>query len=149
MAVMGERTVRVIDRLESVELRRSVLRPLLPPGSVMPGDEVSDAVHIGAFQGSTLVSTCLIFPESCPWRPGEPAWRLRSMATDPAVRGDGFGALVVAEAARIARQNGADVLWCQAREAAIGFYARQGWQRHGELFDTDFGPHSEMALSLA
>ena len=145
---MAQQTVRVLDPSESAELRRSVLRPALPAGSALPGDDVAGAVHLGAFDDSTLASACLIFAEPCPWRPGLPAWRLRSMATDPAVRGGGFGALVLAEAARIAKQHGARILWCLAREGAIGFYARHGWQGHGALFDTEFGPHQQMSIDL-
>jgi len=146
---MADVSTRIIDPLESMELRRSVLRPALPVGAEMPGDREPGVVHIGAFDGSTLASACLIFPESCPWQPGRPAWRLRSMATDPNRRGGGFGALVVAEAARVARAESAEILWCHARETALGFYARHGWQSYGEIFDTDIGPHQKMWLDLA
>lgn len=125
-----------------------MLRPQLPVGAPMPGDDLAGVVHLGAFSGSTLASACLIFPEECPWRPGEPAWRLRSMASAPELRGHGFGALVLAEAARTAQDRSAEILWCLARESAVGFYLRYGWQAHGELFDTDLGPHQRMWLDL-
>ncbi len=146
---MPEVSARIIDPLQSLELRRAVLRPGLPVGAEMPGDHEPGVVHIGAFDGSTLTSACLIFPQACPWQPDRPAWRLRSMATEPRVRGDGFGALVVVEAERVVRQQSAEILWCLARETAIGFYARHGWQTHGEIFDTEIGPHQEMWLEIA
>jgi len=145
---MTDPLVRIADPQETVELRRSVLRPNLAPGSTMPGDEVTDAVHIGAFAGSSLVSTCLVFAEACPWLPDRPAWRLRSMATDPDRRGGGFGARVLAGAERISQRHGAELIWCLARISAAGFYGRAGWIEHGEIFPTDYGPHVRMWKEL-
>lgn len=144
---MTERTVRVIDGNQGRELRRSVLRPHLDPQAFLPGDDLSDAIHLGAFDGSSLVSTCFIFPESCSWQPGRPAWRLRSMATDPAARGTGAGRSVLLAATGIARDHGAELLWCEAREPAVGFYQRCGWQLHGERF-VKVEPHRYMWIEL-
>lgn len=145
---MAELSVRMISPQESRELRRSVLRPQLPVDAPLPGDDLVGAIHLGAFDGSTLVSTCLVFPESCPWQPVRSAWRLRSMATAATLRGSGYGALVLTEAARTARSRSGEILWCLARETAIGFYARHGWLSYGTLFDTDYGPHQRMWLEL-
>lgn len=125
-----------------------MLRPGLPIGSELPGEDRPGVVHLGAFDGQALLSACLIFPESCPWLPGEPAWRLRSMATDPQHRGTGAGTALLDEARRIATADRASVLWCQAREPAIGFYQRHGWTPVGELFVNDLGPHRRMQLRL-
>lgn len=146
---MAEASARMIDPLESMELRRSVLRPNLAPGSALPGDDMFGVVHLGAFDGSTLASACLVFPEPCPWQPRRTAWRLRSMATDPDRRGAGFGALVLAEAERTARSRSAEILWCLARDSAVGFYQRHGWISYGPVFDTDLGPHQRMWVDLS
>jgi GNAT superfamily N-acetyltransferase len=140
--------VMVIDGEQSRELRRSVLRPQLPAGSPMPGDDHPEAVHLGAYRRSILVSACLIFAESCPWLPDRPAWRLRSMATDPGARRSGGGSAILVAAAEIAGARGATVLWCLARESAAAFYAANGWLAQGELFDTEFGPHLRMWRTL-
>jgi GNAT superfamily N-acetyltransferase len=146
---MAELTVRIVEAAHSRELRRSVLRPQFAPGSMLPGDDEPGSVHLGAFDGSTLVSACAVFPQSCPWQPGRPAWRLRSMATEPTARGTGAGSAVLRSAAGVARGHGAEVLWCQARVPAVGFYLRCGWQLHGELFHTDYGPHRYMWTELS
>ena len=140
--------VRQITAAESRELRRSVLRPGLPSGSEQPGEDQPAVVHLGAFDGQALLSACLIFPEQCPWLPGEPAWRLRGMATDPQHRGTGAGSALLDEARRIAIADGAWLLWCLAREKAVGFYRRHGWTPFADLFDTDLGPHQRMQLRL-
>ncbi|MDQ1742555.1 MAG: hypothetical protein QOE23_894, partial [Pseudonocardiales bacterium] len=116
--------------------------------SELPGEDQTGVVHLGAFDGQALLSACLIFPEQCPWLPGERAWRLRSMATDPQRRGNGAGTALLDEAQRIATADSASVLWCHAREVAVGFYLRHGWTPVGELFDNDLGPHRRMQLLL-
>ena len=130
-------------------MRRTVLRPALPADAPLPGDDETGVVHIGAFADGALLSACLVFAAPCPWLAGKRSWRLRSMATYPHARGRGAGAVVLAEAARIAGANGAEVLWCLARETAVGFYRRHGWAATGELFVAAGLPHLRMWLELA
>ena len=67
------------------------------------------------------------------------------MATDPAVRGTGAGRALVAEGlARVAALGG-DLVWCDARVAAVGFYERMGFAVVTEQFDKpEGGPHLGM-----
>ena len=67
------------------------------------------------------------------------------MATDAAVRGSGAGrALVVEGLARVAARGG-DLVWCDARVAAAGFYERMGFAVVTEQFDKPgIGPHVGM-----
>lgn len=136
--------VRVIDADTSRELRRSVLRPDWPVGSALPGDDEPGVVHLGAFVDGELRSTCLVFPQPCPWLsttgteplpPAGAAWRLRSMATDPAARHRGGGSAVLDAAMAKVRAAGGAVLWCFAREGALGFYREHGFAAAGEPFD--------------
>jgi GNAT superfamily N-acetyltransferase len=119
----------------------------------MPGDELTDAIHLGAYVGTELASACLVMPEPCPWLAelDQPVasqisitWRLRGMATEPRYRGTGAGTAILVLAAETAQASGADTLWCLAREPAIGFYERNGWLAHGLVFDTEIGPHLRM-----
>ena len=137
-------SVQRIQAAQSRELRRSVLRPGMPSGAAQPGEDQPGVVHLGAYDGDELLSACVIFPEPCPWQPGEHAWRLRGMATQPRHRGTGGGSAVLREAERIARADGATLMWCLARETAVGFYLRHGWATFSTLFDTDLGPHQRM-----
>jgi GNAT superfamily N-acetyltransferase len=146
--------VGAVDEPITRALRRSVLRPHLSPADPLPGDELNsaDRVHLGALDDDgRLLSTCFIHRDPCPWLPDAlPAWRLRQMATAPEARGMGYGAAVVGAAAAYARRQGARVLWCNAREYASGFYARQGFRTFGDVF-TDKRhtiPHLRMWLEL-
>jgi GNAT superfamily N-acetyltransferase len=127
--------IEVVEPATTRELRRSVLRPTLPVGAALPGDDRPDAVHIGAVVDGRVLSTCFVFVEPCPWAPQvTPAWHLRQMATAPDVRGRGLGGAVLEAALAHARAAGGRALWAAVREPAVAFYARHGLERHGEIF---------------
>lgn len=144
--------VEVVDPARTRELRRSVLRPALGPDDPLPGDDLPGAVHLGAVGADgTVLCTCFVYPDPCPWLPERTgAWHLRQMATEPAHRGQGFGAAVVRAATEHARALGAPVLWCHARETATGFYARLGFRAQGPVFTDERHtiPHRSMWLDL-
>jgi ribosomal-protein-alanine acetyltransferase len=65
-------------------------------------------------------------------RAGSRVARLYSIAVDPALRGRGLGARLLADAERAARNAGADELRLEVRTdnaAAIGLYERHGYRR--------------------
>ncbi len=139
--------VSVADAAATRELRRAVLRPAWPPGSVMPGDDDPDAVHIAAYAGAGLVGAALIRPRPCPVRPEEErAWQLRGMATAPERQRQGIGGVVLnAAIAEVLRRHGR-LIWCDARTTAARFYARHGFTAEGpEFIHAESGlPHYRM-----
>ena len=127
-------------------LRHAVLRPGRPLATAhFDGDEDADTVHLAAvLDGSDEVVGCATLMR----RPhgGEPAWQLRGMATraDHARRGVGTAVLRAAEALARAR-GGPTLLWCNARLAAVPFYASAGWRVVSDAFDIPgIGPHHLM-----
>lgn len=142
----------IVDEASTRELRRSVLRPHLGPGDAMPGDDLTNAVFLGAVDpDGTVACTCFIYPDPCPWLPDRRAWHLRSMATLPQRRGEGLGRDVVHAALEHAAADGADILWCHARETATGFYARLGFVADGGVFTDERHtiPHVRMWRELS
>ena len=142
----------IVDAARTRELRRAVLRPNLALTDALPGDDVTGAVHVAALDDDgTVTCTCFVFADPCPWLPDRPAWHLRQMATLPERRGQGLGRAVVDAAAEYARAHGADVLWCNARQTAAGFYLNLGFAQHGGVF-TDAQhviPHVRMWRELS
>ena len=136
--------VEVVDQARTRELRRAVLRPHLSLDDVLPGDEVPDAVHIAALDGEEAVGTCFIYPEQCPWRPDEPGWRLRQMATAPDHQRSGVGSAVLAGVFEYIGRRAGGVLWLHAREVAVPFYARHDLVLHGEPYVENNLPHRSM-----
>lgn len=79
-----------------------------------------------------------------------PAMQVRQMGVLEAWRGQGLGALalehLLGESVRV---WGAQTGWLQAREAAIEFYARMGWEAFDAPYDIEgVGPHRSMRRSL-
>jgi predicted GNAT family N-acyltransferase len=131
-------------------LRSAILRP--DGGEVTwAGDEDPATFHLGAHApDGSVIGVVRFSPAPCPWRPLAAApWQLRGMATDPAVRGSGAGrALVVEGLARVAARGG-DLVWCDARVSAAGFYERMGFTVLTEEFDKPgIGPHVGMLIEL-
>lgn len=118
-------------------------------------DEDDHARHVGAFNSNhELVGVCSLFDQRSERFPeaisqNERIYRLRAMATVPEVRGLGAGAQIVTFAAGWCRENGAEWLWCDAREVAFGFYERMGFGYLSERYEIDpIGTHRMMALKL-
>lgn len=129
-------------------LRHAVLRPGQPAGaSAYPQDDDPETLHLAAYDETGAVVGCAtFFPEPLD---GEPGWRLRGMATAPAVRGQGYGADLLARGLEELRGRGSPLLWCNARTTALGFYERYGFRRRGEEFDVPpLGPHYLLTCRL-
>ena len=142
--------VRVISAVETLPLRQTVLRPgRSVAASQFPGDDAPATRHYGAFRDGQLLGIASLFRAELPEQPGVAAWQLRGMATAPEARGAGFGRALVLASITFARDNGARLLWCNARIAAAGFYRKLGFEILGNEFEIpDVGPHFRMMFWL-
>jgi GNAT superfamily N-acetyltransferase len=133
-------------------LRNTVLRPGMDVEAVHWPDIESDAALTYAVLGDddAPLTTVTMVPVSCPWRPDDgPAWQLRGMATDDAVRGRGVGRRALDAAVAHVRAEGAVLVWCNARDVALSFYERAGFVVEGDGFVNERGvAHHPMALEL-
>ena len=137
--------IRLVDAATVRPLRQAVLRPGQDLGAVtFPEDELAAAFHVAEVDGSGRVLACATaFPE--PFHGDTRAWRLRGMASDVTVRGRGYGAAVLDRATDEVRTAGGSLVWCNARLAAAGFYARAGFVSDGAEFTVaGIGPHVVM-----
>jgi predicted GNAT family N-acyltransferase len=143
----------IVDPSTTRELRRAVLRPEAAPGDRLPGDDLTGAIHVGAVTDEDIVvCTCFVYSDPCPWLPDRPdGWHLRQMATAPAYRSRGLGGGVLEQAVELVLVRGAGLLWCNAREPAVGFYARHGFVAVGEIFTDERHriPHRRMVRELS
>jgi GNAT superfamily N-acetyltransferase len=128
---------------EILPLRHAELRPGLPPETArFDGDDEPDTLHFGAFLRATGAPVACV---SCMRRPcdGQDGWQVRGMAT----RGDlvrrGIGRALLRHALAALRDaRGPELVWCNARVAALGFWEREGWAVVSEVFDIPgVGPH--------
>ena len=136
--------IRPLEAAATRPLRRRILRPGQAEHElVYPGDEAADSLHLGAFDGGTLVGVASVFhqsPEGAP--PVATDWRLRGMAVVPEARRRGVGAALLAACERHARAHGGTRLWFNARVGALPFYVASGYAVFGEEYVLPgIGPH--------
>jgi GNAT superfamily N-acetyltransferase len=144
--------VRRISAEETYPLRLAVLRPGRPPETArFAGDELETTSHWGAFsaapaggKGERLVAIASLYAAPHP-HSGLSGWQLRGMASDPTVRGQGFGRAVLEACVFWLRQEAPEkkpMIWCNARTGAVAFYRAAGFATEGEEFEIpDVGPH--------
>ena len=122
---------------ETRPLRSLVLRPGKPLTEVVyPGDDAAGTLHLGVRgDNGNVLAVASFFRE--PWAdlPETPGYRLRGMAVQPDLRGTGIGrALLLEGLERLCLDPAVELVWCNARVTAIGFYERLGFAVLGEPF---------------
>lgn len=143
----GPVTVDEVPPEVTYELRGAILRP--NGGELTwPGDEDAETFHLAARIDGRVVGVVRFSPAPCPWRPmATAAWQLRGMATDTVVRGSGAGKAMVEDGLQRVAARGGDLVWCDARTTAAGFYERMGFTVVTEEFEKPgIGPHLGMVI---
>jgi predicted GNAT family N-acyltransferase len=143
-------TVEEATLAETLPLRAAVLRPGGDPAA-MPGDDDPATIHLAARAADgRIVGVARFSPAACPWRPDARApWQLRGMATDAVVRGAGIGRALLTEGLAQVAARGGDLVWCDARVTAAGFYERMGFAVVTEPYEKPaIGPHVGMLIDL-
>lgn len=146
-----------VDRI--VPLRHEVLRAGLPIMTArFEGDKDKHTLHFGLFLADEAGEP-VGDPVGCAslmlnmYNNEVPAWQLRGMATATAYQGRGLGKQLLQwiekylsgcfEYARV------EMMWCNARATAIGFYEQNGWQRVSDVFEVPTaGPHYKMIKDI-
>lgn len=124
-------------------LRREVLRR--PLGLDFTGEDIErERVdrHLAAFIGGEVVG-CLVLTS----RSGGEV-KMRQVAVAPGLRGRGIGRSLVRFSEEFAARRGYRIMTLHAREAAVPFYERLGYEAVGEPFEEVSIPHRRMRRSL-
>ena len=113
---------------EMVDLRKKVL---LDPFGIShayidPEKEMHDFL-IGAFEDK-LIGCCMLTKK------GNAILQLRQMVVDDAYQNKGVGAAIIAFAEAIAKENGFQKMMLHARDSAMGFYSKYGYEIVGDEF---------------
>lgn len=136
---------------DTLEIRHRVLRPYLDKKEdcVFPGDDSGQTFHLGGFLDSKLASIASFYFESNPAFEQPYQFRLRGMATLPDYQGKGLSSELLNMGFPIVKQNMCELVWCNARKGAIGFYEKVGFEKVGDFFDIpEIGPHLLMVKYL-
>jgi GNAT superfamily N-acetyltransferase len=128
--------VRFIKASDTHALRLLVLRPGGTLDDVdFANDRLAGGFHLGVHIGEHRIAVASFYPEAHKELMGWKQYRLRGMATHPDLMGQGAGTRLMRFAMEHLKAQHADLLWCNAREKAEGFYEGVGLVVHGERFD--------------
>ena len=134
-----------ITALDTYQIRQKVLVPdhSLAKAKFENDDDEDVSFHLGAFVDGKLVSVASFFYERNSLFPDQHQYRLRGMATLPDYQNQGLSSELLNMAFPIIKQNFCSLLWCEARESAIGFYEKVGFKKTNDLVFQidDIGPH--------
>lgn len=108
-------------------------------------DDLPTTFHVGAFKNDEIVAIGTFLQQQNEKFEATNQYRLRAMASSPKIRGENFGKLLIGFAIEELKNRKADLLWCDARKVALGFYEEMGFNILGDFYDIPIiGPHKLM-----
>lgn len=139
--------LQTLSATETYPLRHKILRPHQALSEMTyPGDEDPQNFHVGIKKEGVVFGIASVFMEDSSMFREKPCYRLRGMAVDSHLKGQGWGGKIFTFAMEEAQSRGCKVLWCNARTPAVPFYQRFGLKTYGEEFQMPgIGPHFVMA----
>lgn len=126
-----------------VQLRFKVLRE--PLGRHFLPEELSrevDDIHLGAFSGLNLLGCLFLSPQD------SKLIKMRQVAVDFNSQGLGIGRRLIEYAEEKSKQLGYGEIILNARQSAIPFYLKLGYEPYGELIEEVSLPHQKMRKRL-
>jgi len=121
---------------------------------VIEADNLESTFHIGAVKNGEVVgtSTFIIDPIAIGLKDEfntKIQYRLRAMATSEKVKEEGIGKQIIEFAIEKLKQMKVELLWCDARLEATGFYNKMGFKTLGDVYDVpNIGPHKLMYIEI-
>ena len=118
-------------------VRQEVLRPGRPPEEcVFTGDTHLSTFHLGLFKNQQCVAVASFMNTASSKFKTPLQYQLRGMAVLESHKGKGYGAALLMEGEKKLRKRETPLLlWFNARDYAVGFYEKYGYQTIGEKFD--------------
>ena len=97
-------------------------------------DDQEDAFHLGAYTSEELVCVASFFRKRHAKFSEQHQYRLRAMATLSSAQNTGAAKALLNTSFQILKEKGQDLLWCDARIKATGFYEKLGFQKLGDTY---------------
>jgi predicted GNAT family N-acyltransferase len=136
MPAADDFTVRYVSAADVRPLRREVLRVDMPEATVdFDGDEDPATFHLAVFDRSlSIVAVSSWMERPLIDEPSHRSIQLRGMATKAELQSFGLGARLLETGCRNAREKSIDLIWANARDSALNFYLRNGFEIIGDGF---------------
>lgn len=137
--------IKNISAEETYIIRQSVLREGVDLPFKFDGDFNEETIHLGAFKNDRLVGIASLMKTESNLLSFKNQYQLRGMATINEVRGLGYGSQIIDEAISQLKTKKVDLIWCNAREIALDFYLKKGFEFIGNPFTiSQIGRHFVM-----
>lgn len=108
-------------------------------------DDMPTTFHVGVFKNNEIVAIGTFLQQQNEKFDAKNQYRLRAMATSSKVRGENFGKQVIDFALEELKNRKVDLLWCDARKVAFGFYEKMGFNILGDFYEIPIiGKHKLM-----
>lgn len=142
--------IRFINASETYPLRIKILRNGQAERYKFEQDHNASTFHLGAFSHDTCVGIATFLKANQPYfQDQQNIYQLRGMAVDATFQSQGIGRQLMTFAFGELTKRNSSLLWCNARQHAIGFYRNMGFQTTGEEFIVPhIGPHIVMFKDL-
>lgn len=139
-------SIKQIPSSATFAVRLPVLRPGKPVEScVFDGDDLPTTVHFGIFEDENLIGVISVFKANTNLLPQNNQFQIRGMAVLDSHQKRGLGDRLVKAAEDYIISQNADAIWFNAREIAVGFYKKMGYEIIGTPFTIgDIGVHHVM-----
>jgi len=142
--------IKEIPSKETYAVRQPVLRAGKPIEScIFEGDDLDTTHHFGLFENKNLTGIISLFPQINSIFAAKNQAQIRGMAVLDAHQKKGFGEALVKHCENYCNENKVELIWFNARTAAVGFYKKMNYEVSGEPFDIkDVGEHYLMYKKL-
>ncbi|WP_335966027.1 GNAT family N-acetyltransferase [Galbibacter sp. PAP.153] len=142
--------IKVITSAEAHKVRHPVLREGKPfETAIFPEDDLKDTFHVGCVLENEPIGTVTFMQKGKEEFKAVNPYQLRGMAVLQNHQKKGLGDLMVKKGEELVKKHNGDLIWLNAREIAVGFYKKIGYQVHGGAFMVaGIGPHYLMYKTL-
>lgn len=143
-------SIKEISSLETYIVRQPVLRKGKPPETCLfEGDDLESTHHFGLFENQKLTGIISLFLKHNPIFAENLQGQIRGMAVLESHQKKGFGEALVKHCEEYCLANQFDLIWFNARESAVGFYKKMGYETIGDCFEIpEIGEHYLMYKKL-
>lgn len=143
-------TIKEVSAKETYPVRHPVLREGRPiEDCAFSNDDLETTIHLGLFIKNNLVGIATLLEHKNALFHENKQYQLRGMAVLKSYQGQGLGDAILKYAENQLKQKSINLIWCNAREIAVGFYKKNGFEIIGNSFEINgVGTHYVMYKTL-
>lgn len=131
----NDHSVEEVPTSEVLVLRMAVLRDGTPSQDPRYADDDAEgSVNLGIRESGILVACSTWLPRPWPLDQTAPATQLRGMAVAKHLQSKGLGNILLQAGITRAKAHESTYVWARARDRALYFYERNGFETIGDQF---------------